>query len=312
MENIKDLFEQFIKHKRTEGHAPMTLKNYREHFNLLMEFKPDLELKDLTEKTMVEFFEYRDTRERAVGKEKVVRQLKNSSKATAMGKLSSFFTWLADDKRKCIESNPFEKINYPNVEYTDKRALTLDEIYKILNVINNEMRWQNLLLKKRNVAMINFLLFTGVRKGELLGLKLSDLDFKRKAIMIRGETSKSKTTRTIPMSFELVQYLEDYLRERADYKTEYLWVSNNDDRKFTEHGMKHFVEQLKGKTEINCHLHRFRHTFAVNFYKQKSNIVALKKLLGHKTFKMTVSYLRSLDDEYVAQQMQEFRLANFM
>ncbi len=59
---------------------------------------------------MVEFFEYRDTRERAVGKEKVVRQLKNSSKATAMGKLSSFLHGWLMIKENALNPIPLKKL----------------------------------------------------------------------------------------------------------------------------------------------------------------------------------------------------------
>lgn len=310
MTEIKQLFEQFIKHKRAEGQSLMTIKSYREHFESLLKFKPDLKLEDLTEKTMVEFYEYRDTRERIRGKEKVVEELKNSSKATIRGKLGAFYAWL--EKRKYIEFNPFEKIAYPKVSYTDKRALNTKEIDKIISAVNLKIVWPNLLVKKRNIAMITFLLLTGVRKGELIGLKLSDIDLEERKITVRAETSKSKQTRTIPMTFELAQVLEDYLRERVDYSSEYLWVSNNRDDKFTEHGMKHFVNRLKYDTGINCHLHRFRHTFAINYYKLKNDIVGLKKLLGHKTYKMTVSYLRSLDDQHIEDQMKDFSLAKFV
>lgn len=293
MQALPELFEKFIQ-RRLYGNcnSRVTIKDYRENFDLFRKFKPDANLEDLNQNTMLDFFEYLNTRERKRGKEMVVRTLKNSSIATVRGKLGAFFSWLVEEKH--LKKDPFNKIPYPEVSYDDKRAFTKENFDVIWRAVSIEIKWANRLIKKRNMAMVMFLVLTGVRKGEWLGLKIEDLDMKTGIVTIRGETSKSKRTRTLSLTSEVVPFLEDYFEARADYKSDALWTSGNEDRPFTEHGAKHFIEKLNEATGINCHLHRFRHTFAMNYYLKTHDIVGLKKLLGHRSFKMTLSYLRSL------------------
>lgn len=307
---LNRLFESFIKQSRSiEGHSPVTIKNYSQNFNLLKKFKPDIQLDDLTSEFITNFFDFLRTRERKVGGGFIVRDLKNSSVATVRGKLSAFFEWLV--KNEYLKANPFNGIKYPDVSYTDKRAFTKEEFDKIYLAVSRDIPWENQLLRKRNIAFIMVLTLTGIRKGEILGLRPSDIDFKKPDITIRAETSKSKRTRSIPITQELMLYLKEYLALVGEYTAESLWVSSNNNHSFTEHGLKHFVNHLNAVTGINCHIHRFRHTFAVNYYRQTHDIVGLQRLMGHRDFNMTLKYLRSLSDDDIAAQMSKFKLARF-
>lgn len=309
--SLKVLHNLFIKYKRYAiGTAQATIKSYCYHFQLLLKFKPDIELEDLTEEMIVNFFEFLNTRKRSVGKEYINRIYKNSSIATVRGKLNAFFKWLIE--RGYLKASPFDKIRYPEVSYTDRRAFTLKEFEAICIAVNFKIKWQSLLIKKRNVAIIMFLVYSGVRKEELLGLTLNDIDFDRKIITIRAETSKSKLTRYIPMNRELVPHLTDYLNYRIRITCKYLWIAGTHDRELTEHGLKHFIKLLNKVTSFHCHAHRFRHTFATNYYKLTHDIVGLKKLMGHKSLKMTLTYLRSLPDEHLVEQIKKITIKEFM
>lgn len=300
MLDIHKLFEQFIKHARMEGKSLITVKNYRANFQLLLAFKPDLTVKDLNERTMGDFFVYLDERERQVGKKRIVRKLKKSSIQTIIGKLKVFFEWLLE--RNYITTNPFVNVSSPSVSYTDIKAFNQKEIDKIFLVLNRDIVWENELIRKRNIALGMFLLYTGVRKNELLHVKSKDLDLEKATLEVQGETSKSGTNRTVIFSKDLIPYINDYQKERADYQCEYLWVSSMRDARFTEHGLKHLVNKLKVYTELHFYIHRFRHTFAVNLYKQTRDILLVQSMLGHSTLRMTLSYLRSLKhDSYIQQ-----------
>lgn len=307
--DLDEYFELFIKQSRdVQGKSLVTIRNYRNNFELLKKFKSDLNLDDLTAEFIINFYNYLQTREREIGNDLVVKPLKNSSIATIRGKLSAFFSWLIENKH--LNKDPFSEIPYPDVSYTDKRAFTKDEFDKIYLAVSRDIPWESLFLRRRNLAMILFFAMTGVRKGELLGLKLSDINLKDRMVTVRGETSKSKRTRYIRLSSELLVYLEEYIACRDGYKTEYFWVSSTQDRPFTEHGLKHFVNHLTDFTKINCHVHRFRHTFSVSYYLQTNDPVGLNRVLGHRGYKQTYSYLRSLPDSHTNKQMESLKLAN--
>lgn len=308
---LRILHELFIKFKlHGARNAETTIKSHRYYFGLLLKFNNKITLEDLTEETILNFLEFLNTRKRKIGKQHMVRIYKNSSVAMVRSKLNVFFNWLIE--RHYIKINPFEKIPFPNVSYTDRRAFSPKEFEAICYAVNTTIRWANLLIKKRNIAIIMFLVLTGVRKEELLGLQLSDIDLFRKFVSIRGETSKSKRTRIIPMNLNLVQYLQDYLNQRRSYRTFFLWVSGTLDQPFTEHGAKHLMDLLNKVTGINCHLHRFRHTFATNYYKQTRDLVGLQKLMGHVNFNMTLKYLRSLPDEHIVEQIRKLTIDEFV
>lgn len=308
LRSLYELFENF-KFYGT-GKSKATIRNYRHNFELLLNFNPDIKLTDLTEETVVRFIAFLNTRKRKVGKQQIVRPYKNSSIAVVRSSLNCFFDWLLE--RGYINVNPFKKIPYPKISYTDSRAFSPKEFEAICYTINFKIQWASLLVKKRNVALIMLLVFTGVRKEELLGLQLSDIDLDRKFITIRGETSKSKRTRIIPINIQLISHLEDYLHYRKDYTSKSFWISGTLDRAFTEHGAKHLIDLLTKETKINCHLHRFRHTFATNYYKQTHDLVGLKKLMGHTSLKMTLAYLRSIPDEHTVEQIQRMTLNEFV
>lgn len=308
---LRVLHEMFIKFKYYgERNSEVTIKGHRDTFELFMKFNPKITLIDLTEATIINFLEFINTRERKIGKEYVVREYKNSSIVIMRNRLNVFFDWLL--KRGYIKENPFERIPYPKVSYTDKRAYSQKEFEAICYAVNTTIQWANLLIKKRNIAIVMFLTLTGLRKEELLELQLSDIDLFRKFVMVRAETSKSKRSRIIPMNSSLVTYLEDYLEQRKTYLTLFFWVSGLLDVPFTEHGAKKFMEKLSKTTRINCHLHRFRHTFATNYYKQTHDIVGLQKLMGHTTLKMTLQYLRSLPDEHIVEQIKKITIDEFV
>jgi integrase/recombinase XerD len=308
LQNLHELFIRFKFHGALV--SKQSIRNYRHNFELLLKFRPYLKLEDLTEETLINFFAYLNTRERVVGQQLLIRSYKNSSLAIVRSSLNCFFEWLIE--RDFLVQNPFKKIPYPKVAYTDSRAFTPKEFDTICSAVNTKIQWASLLVKKRNIALIMFLIFTGVRKEELLGLELSDLDFDTKLIKIRAETSKSKKSRIIPMNHELISYLEDYLIFRKEYTCKSLWISTTLDRPFTQHGAKHLIELISKETKVNCHLHRFRHTFATNYYKRTHDLVGLKSLMGHSSLKMTLTYLRSLPDSHVVEQIQRMTLKEFL
>lgn len=309
--SLKALHELFIKFKQFGSlKSEATIRNYTYNFNLLLSFNPLITLNELHEETIINFFAFLNNRERKVGKELVVRAYKKSSVAIVRSSLNCFFEWLLE--RNYIPVNPFKNIPFTEVTHTDPRAFTPKEFEKICFAVNTKIEWTSLFVKKRNIAIVMFLVLTGVRKEELLGLKLSDINIEDLIISVRAVTSKSKRTRLIPMSARLVPYLEDYLNYRENYTCENFWVSSILDRPLTEYGAKYLINLISSVSRVNCHLHRFRHTFATNYYMRTHDIIGLQKLMGHRNLRMTLSYLRSIPDTHIVEQIKKMTLDEFM
>lgn len=249
----------------------------------------------LTREVLVEFFKRIKTRTRIVGRDTEKVGLLDSTIKTYSNKLNAFFVWLV--QKELMIRNPLDGIKLKNPEYNDQRALKSEEIHKIISAI--ALHPNNSLILKRDMFMTHALLFCGLRKGELIGLQGRDIDIDKRTITVRAETSKSKRSRTISIHPTLLFHLKDYIQERnrLRYRTEYLIVSNNEDKGLSVHGLKHWVNKLVKLSGVKFHLHRFRHAFACNLAKNNTSILKIRDLMGHKNLKMTEVYLRSIVTE---------------
>ena len=290
---LRPLFDDFIREcKYTHRRRPETLRGYEAVFSTFLKLCPQASLDTLTPQTITQFFETLQTRQRVVGKGTVTQGVKDSTVGTYSSKLFSFFTWLV--KEGHLPKNPLEGVKRVYPVYDDNKMLRKNEVQKIRAAI--ELRLNNLLQVKRDRAILSILLFCGLRREELLGLNVMDVDLERRQLKVKAETSKSKRTRTLPINRELHMLIEDYLEERRrqkKYTTPSLIVSLMGDSGLTKDGLKHWVDNLKRLSGVRFHVHQFRHTFACNAYMKCKDPLAIQHLLGHADLRMTTGYLRS-------------------
>ncbi len=210
-------------------------------------------------------------------------------------------------ERGLIFKNPLEG-KPPRVTYEDRRALDHESIKKIISAIS--LHSSNALILKRDTAMVYLLSFTGIRLGEFISLEASDVDMKNRILRIRGETSKSKIARQIPIQDILFLHLEEYIKERnkRGYTTYHFFVSSHGDWGLTRHGLKNWVKSLIKKSGVKFHLHRFRHTFATDLAENDTNLFKVQKLLGHKDIRMTMVYVRSMKPEDLREDVNKLTL----
>jgi site-specific recombinase XerD len=289
---IEQLFQEFLYESEfVKRVQPETLRGYSTTFQLFKKLLPDISVETLTTSNITEFFKTLQERKRIIGKGIIKVGVKKSTVSTYWGKLSAFFQWLAD--KKYINENPLRKMHHPTPVYEDRKYLTKVDIEKIIAAIHVHHN-NNELYVKRNIVLFYILLFCGLRRQELLQLQIRDIDFERKLLTIRRDTSKSGRTRVIPLHSDIIMYLKDYLAIRKKYTTPYLIASSSRDEHLTLDGLKHLIQKLQDYSGVEFHLHQLRHTFAINFLKTSNNVVKLKQLLGHRDINMTTIYLRCL------------------
>ena len=290
---MQSLHKQFIDEQRFATRlSSVTLRGYEQSFALLEEVMPNLSVQELTPAIMTEFFRRLEIRTRTVGRGIKKVGVKKSTIATYRSKLNCFFAWL--EIKGHIAQNPFSVMRYPDVRYDDRKFLSRDDIQRIFTTLVLGALQQSSFIQKRNLALFAALLYTGIRRGELLNLLVTDIDMRRKELTVRAETSKSKVRRVVPISAELMKLLRDYLLERVRLTTPFLFASSARDDKLTDNGLKHLIESVQRASGVRFHAHQFRHTFAVNVLNNGSDIARLKQLLGHRDIRMTATYLRCL------------------
>lgn len=295
---------QYVKRLR-----PATIKASTDAFAHLLRIMPEItSLEDVTHGMITVFCKRLQTRQRIIGKGIKVVGVKDSTVMSYTIRLRTFFKWLRD--RKHIEVNPFDDLKFPIPAFTDRRALTGEQIKKIMGAVVQSA--QNSFLLKRDIAMIGVFTFCGVRRTEFVNLEMKDIDLFNGFITVQAETSKSKRIRRIPINSHLKFSLQEYLSERKKRgcKTQYLFVSYNKDEGLTLGGLTHWVKRLVRKSGVKFHVHRFRHTFATNLAMQDVGAIKIQKLMGHTDLKMTQTYLRSVSTEEMRDDVNKLSFEN--
>lgn len=308
--DLQQLFNEYLYECEFVRKArPITLHGYRQSFLTFTRLSPIASPSELSPTVIVLFFKNLQERKRIVGKGSVKIGIKKSTVATYWTRLNTFFSWL--EARGCIVNNPFKAMEYPAPTYEDKKFLKKEDVEKILAAVYTHFD-KNIILLKRNLAMFYVLIFCGLRREELLLLQIRDVDFERKAITIRAETSKSNRQRVLPLHSSVMIFLRDYLKERKDLTTPYLFASTIRDDRLSDIGFKHLLTRIKVHSKVKFHPHQFRHTFAVNFLKSSNNIAKLRQLLGHKDIRMTMAYLRCLPTDEIRGDVESMSIDEFI
>lgn len=310
--NLQNLFEEYISYcTYTRRLRPQTILSYKEAFKHFSKLMPEVETtQSINKENLDYFFKKLETRKRIVGKGEERIGVKVSTIMSYWARLNSFTAWL--EVNRYLTKNPLKNMRPAEPQYNDKKSLSKSELQKILVAI--DLHSKNSFLHKRDKAIVYLLFYCGLRKGELASLMVSDIDFVRGTITIRGATSKSKKDRQLPLNPVLEMHLKDYISERnkKNYKTEFLIASSNQDKQLTFHGLKHWVNKFVELSGVNFHLHQFRHTFACGLGNQGIGSYKLQKLMGHTDLRMTDRYLRSMGVEDFRDEVNRLSIDNLI
>jgi len=171
--------------------------------------------------------------------------------------LKTFCLWLIEDHYIDPDNNPMLNVKPPKLPRKIIKPFEKEDIINMLKYCSNPTLKEN-----RNKAIVLLLWDTGMRVGELAGIKLSDIDFSNATIRIFGKGSKE---RVVHMGNNALRALIDYLRLRND-DYDCLWVTwTNTPMKID--AIKTVIKRLCRRADVKNVKpgpHTFRHTFAEN------------------------------------------------
>jgi site-specific recombinase XerD len=207
--------------------------------------------------------------------------------------LRSFCRWLHAEGLTSVDVT--HRVAEPKTPQLQKPTFSADEIKRIVKVAHASGR--NGL---RDEAIVLFLLDTGARASEVVGLTVDDLDWDTLTALVRGKGGKD---RRIPFSATTAKVLQRYaLKERDDGCPNFF--QSEDGQPLTRWGLGQLCQRLGDRAHVAVNPHKFRHTFAITYLRAGGSVFALQKTLGHSSLDMSLRYSHMLTDDLVREHIE--------
>jgi integrase/recombinase XerD len=209
------------------------------------------------------------------------------SQRARLAPLKLFFAWMT--RQNALLWNPASELDMPRVEKRLPRALTADEVERVLEMPDLE---DDLGLRDR--AILEVLYSTGMRRIELAGLRLADVARYERTVFVRQ--GKGKKDRVVPIGARALGWIARYLDEvRPRFS-----ISESEDALFLSesgapvdagtltHRVGRYVEVAKLGKRGACHI--FRHTMATLMLEGGADVRLIQEILGHADLESTQVY----------------------
>lgn len=266
--------------------APKTIENIQSSWKLFMKVTPIEYCNQVTEGALRRFFTW--------GHEK--RKWQPMTIISHRKNLSVFIRWASE--KKYIKGNPLRKIPKPRLPQRVPKHHTDKEFEVILESIN--MCSKSHFEEVRNKAIIAMGGLAGLRRGELINLKLSDVNMDTKQILVKAETSKSRKERWVPIVHRLDNFLQEYLRvrgDRAQNDCHGLWISSVTGKQLTADGLYHVITKISADVGFRVKMHSLRHSYGTYMYAGSHDIKAVQENMGHSDLSTTMLYVNSMSED---------------
>ncbi len=275
----KEEFTEYIRYKYRKNLKISTLKSTFSAISKFLLFYPREEIAGLTRHDIEAFIEHEQD-----------RGLKPSTVKTSTCNLYAFVKFLAENDIVSYELMQRKiKVKLPQ---RLPRAIDPEDINSLLSLVDDT----------KELAMILLLLRTGMRIGELLNIRVEDLDLYNSRVIIY-EAEKTGVGRVVYFSEDAADALTAWLDERSNDK-DLLFYSRGHNSMAYETARRMFIRYLH-KANLqhkNITLHCLRHTYATDLLNAGMRLECLQVLMGHASIEVTRIYAkltdRSREEEY--------------
>jgi integrase/recombinase XerC len=194
----------------------------------------------------------------------------------------TFFRFLLDNSK--ISDNPSEKLSHPKFKTKPPRVLSEMEYRALRDVSRVDVRL---------FSIVEVLLQTGIRIGELAGLTLDDIrpskDGRIDFLYIKA--AGSHPARKVPLNKSAKNAIDEYLKVRPETDDETLFITKNG-RPLLVRNIRTAIDKAFEKAQIkNAKVNDLRNTFIAHHLSNGVSLVTVSKLVGHKRLSTTEKYL---------------------
>lgn len=195
-------------------------------------------------------------------------QSKAATRARKVASIRVFFNYLTS-KTNLLEKNPAQNLETPKQDKRIPKYLSLDDSKKLLEIAMSDDDRN----KERDYAIITLFLNCGMRLSELVGINISDINFKDEKLNVIGKGNKE---RTIYLNKACINAINSYMkvRPRDAVKTDSrdaLFLSERRER-ISNRTVQYIVKQELKKARLDTNkysVHKLRHTAATLMYKYR-------------------------------------------
>jgi site-specific recombinase XerD len=272
------LIEDFLEYARYElNFSPQTIIKYRDSLKC---FVRDVGDKPVEQFDVMDFVRLK--------KAMMERGLSEARIASVVYATRSFMSYCQNFLKLSVVDP--KSIRPPRIYRREVIYLKKEEVETFVNVIDTT-KWNGLRFK----ALVEVLLGTGMRIGELLSINRKDIDWDKLEAKIVGKGNKE---RTIFFNERSLEWLRKYLENRNDLH-EALFVTKKPTGRMHRDDIWRFFDYYRKKAHINKKLtpHILRHTVATNLIFNGCPIVHVKEILGHERLDTTCKYYLGVDKE---------------
>lgn len=225
------------------------------------------------------------------------KKKKKSSIHRKVATLRTFFRFMC--REGVLENNPAMLVTSPRVERTLPTHLNIQDMIRFIETPETET-----VLGKRDRAILELLYASGVRVSELVGLNLTDIDFTRMSLRVKG---KGRKERIVPFGNHAKAALEIYLGVRGELLVE----ADPDDRdplavfmnyqgtRITTRSVGRMIDKYVRQCADLHHIspHSLRHSFATHLLDAGADLRTIQELLGHARLTTTQNYTHVSTDK---------------
>ena len=254
---ISTLIDSFEFELVRKGYRPESIKNYVScSTKFLYHFKGKDSVKHISEQDIKEFLYQYKTHNTQRGYHSAIK---------------SFFKYVAK------QPNKFKWIQYCRKENKLPIILSIQEMQRIIFAASN--------LKHKTILCLMY--STGIRVGEVINLKLSDID--RSRMVINIQDAKGGKDRQVPLDKTLLQLFEIYYRQ---YLPSEFVFNGQFDLRYSSRSVAQFLQKYADIAHIRkrVHPHLIRHSSATHLLESGTELSLIQRVLGHESIKTTQGY----------------------
>ena len=257
-------FLDYLKYEK--GFSDYTVKSYgtdlKEFYDFVCDQKIDI---DLVRKYLRKLYE---------------KKYSNRTISRKVSSLKSYFKYL--ESEGIIKNNFMRLISNPKLEKTLPNYLNYEDLEKLLSFPDRSNKYG-----LRDALILEMLYSSGIRVSELANMKLSDINFKERKILILGKGNKE---RYVYYGSKCAELIDKYLK--LDHgNSPYLLIGKRSD-KLNEREIRKIVTETAKKAGISIHVtpHTLRHTYATHMLNDGADLKSVGDLLGHESLSTTQIY----------------------